>query len=101
MQKMKVLILLFFKMDLMLAFLKHAVSEKYLITDYPCRGNRDDILNLGSHQSKPTNALLCKISCLDEWFIAVNCSELKFKKSKLVVYIFAKKKCSNSFTFVE
>ena len=31
---MKMLILLFFKIDLMLAFLKHAVSEKYLITDY-------------------------------------------------------------------
>ena len=34
---MKILILLFFKMDLMLAFLKHAVSEKYLITDYIIR----------------------------------------------------------------
>ena len=31
---MKILILSFFKMNLMLAFLKHAVSEKYLITDY-------------------------------------------------------------------
>ena len=37
-----------------------------------CRGNRDDILNYGSHQSKATHALLCKFSFQDEWFIAVS-----------------------------
>ena len=51
------------------------------------------MVNLDSHQGKPTRALLCKISCLDDWFIAGNCSELKleFKKSNVVVLLFAKK----------
>ena len=42
-----------------------------------CHGNSDDILNQGGLQSKPTHDVLCKLSCVDDWFIVVYCSEFK------------------------
>ena len=61
------------------------------------------MVNLDSHQGKPTHALLCKFSCLDDWFITGNCSELKleFKKFNVIVLFFARKFSLNSFTLVE
>ena len=43
------------------------------------------MINQDSHQSKPIHVLLCKFACLDDWFIALYCSELKKDTKKIKI----------------